>query len=289
MILKRKVSVIIPTHNRAERLEKAIQSVLAQTYSNVELIVIDDGSTDNTSEILEKYDPQIKHYSILHSGVSAARNIGIKKASGEWLAFLDSDDYWLEEKLEKQLKFMVEKDYLVSQTGEKWLRDGNWVMKGERHRKHNGWIFKYCLPLCVVTPSAVIMDRKVIDDVGYFDESLPACEDYDMWLRVALKYPVGLLKDKLVVKVGGHQDQLSKKYWGLDRFRVKALEKILEEGLDQEQEKMVLKEIVKKLKVLEQGRSKRPELPNIYKTKLEKYISRLEECYGIQEIETIQL
>ncbi|MCF7885551.1 MAG: glycosyltransferase, partial [Candidatus Marinimicrobia bacterium] len=234
MRLKRKASVIIPTYNRAEKLERAIESVLAQTYSNVELIVIDDGSTDNTSEILNKYDSQLKHFSILHSGVSAARNIGIKKATGEWIAFLDSDDYWLSEKLEKQLEFMVEKDYLVSQTGEKWYRDGNWVMKGDRHQKHNGWIFQHCLPLCIVTPSAAVFDKQVFADVGYFDESFPACEDYDMWLRVALKYPIGFLDEKLVVKVGGHEDQLSKKYWGLDRFRVKALEKILTKDLEEE-------------------------------------------------------
>ncbi|MCF7740530.1 MAG: glycosyltransferase [Candidatus Marinimicrobia bacterium] len=289
MKLKRKVSVIIPTYNRAEMLERAIRSVLAQTYQNTEIIVIDDGSTDNTAEILNKYDSEIRHFSMLHGGVSAARNMGIKKAKGEWLAFLDSDDYWLEEKLEKQLKFMVEKDYLISQTGEKWYRDGNWVMKGDRHQKHNGWIFKYCLPLCVVTPSAVVIDKKVIEDVGFFDESLPACEDYDMWLRVARKYPVGLLEDKLVVKVGGHTDQLSKKYWGLDRFRVKALEKILTKELDPEQEKMVLQEIVKKLKVLEQGRRKRPDLPNIYQDKLHQYMNTLEEYYGIKEGETIQM
>jgi len=289
MSVKRKVSVIIPTYNRAQMLERALQSVLSQTYDNVEIIVIDDGSTDNTSEILDKYDSSIKHYSILHKGVSAARNMGIKKAKGPWIAFLDSDDYWLEGKLERQLKYMVEKDYLVAQTGEKWKRSGNWVMKGERHEKPEGWIFEQCLPLCVVTPSAVVVDKTVFNEVGTFDESLPACEDYDMWLRMALKYRVGLLDDKLVVKVGGHKDQLSKKYWGLDRFRVKALEKILQADLSKKQEKKVLKEIVRKLKILEQGRRKRPELPNIYKPKLNNYIGKLRSLYGIQEVETIQM
>ena len=284
-----KVSIIIPTYNRAGIVEDAIQSALDQTYKKIEVIVVDDGSTDETADIIEKYDGKVKHFSILHAGVSAARNVGIKRAEGEWLAFLDSDDYWLEKKLEKQMKYTLDKGYLISQTGEKWYRDGNWVMKRDKHKKYSGWIFSHCLSRCVVTPSAAVINKSVFENVGYFDESLPACEDYDMWLRIACKYRIGLLEEELVVKRGGHEDQLSKKYWGLDRFRVKALEKILEEDITEEQQKMVLKEIVKKLKILEKGRRKRSDLPNIYRPKLKSYINKLKEAYGLQKTENLRL
>ncbi|HPC35526.1 MAG TPA: glycosyltransferase [Candidatus Marinimicrobia bacterium] len=272
-----KVSVIIPTYNREACLERAIVSVLNQTYRNFELIVIDDGSTDNTSRIIHRYKNKIRYYSQLHSGVSTARNLGLEKSEGTWVAFLDSDDYWLPRKLERQMQCLAENPkWLVLQTDEKWIRNGVVVNPTKKHQKYSGWIFAQCLPLCIVSPSAVIVHQKVFNDVGVFDESLPVCEDYDLWLRVSLKYEIGLLPEKLIVKTGGHSDQLSRKYWGIDRYRVLALEKILNAELDRQQTELVLDEIIKKLTILSKGRAKHPELPNIYAEKLSEYQKKKE-------------
>ena len=267
-----KISVILPTYNREASLGRAIESVLNQTYRNFELIVIDDGSTDDTSRIIRKHKKRIRYYSQLHSGVSSARNLGLEKSEGTWVAFLDSDDYWLPQKLARQMECLAKNpQWLVMQTDEKWIRRGVVVNPMKKHRKYSGWIFPQCLPLCIVSPSAVIVHQKVFNDVGVFDASLPVCEDYDLWLRIALKYEIGLLPEKLIVKTGGHADQLSRKYWGMDRYRVLALEKILQADLTPQQTELVLDEIIKKLTILSAGRTKHPELPNIYADKLAKY------------------
>ncbi len=272
-----RISVIIPTYNRGAVLERAIKSVLNQSYRNFEIIVVDDGSTDNTHRILEKYSRQIRYFSQLHSGVSSCRNFGLEKSEGTWVAFLDSDDYWLPEKLERQIQFVQQHpEFLIVQTDEKWIRHGKFVNPMKKHRKYGGWIFKQCLPLCIVSPSAVMVHQRVFNDVGVFDENLPVCEDYDLWLRISRKYPIGLIEEKLIVKTGGHSDQLSRQYWGMDRYRIMALENILNNELSAEQYGLVLKEIIKKLTVLETGRRKRHDLPNIFAGKLSEYRSKLE-------------
>jgi len=271
------VSVIIPTYNRVSSLTRAIESVLNQTYRNIELIIVDDGSEDKTEKVIKKYAGLLKYIRIPHSGVSAARNTGIKHAKGKWISFLDSDDYWLEKKLEIQMNYMKENThYLISQTDEVWIRHGKRVNPMNKHKKYEGWIFFQSLPLCIISPSAVVIHKKVFKDIGYFDERFPVCEDYDLWLRVTLKYPVGLINEKLIVKTGGHSTQLSRTFWGMDRYRVLALEKILKARLDDEKRLAVLNEIVKKLKVLSTGRNKRKHLPDIYKPKLEYYKNELE-------------
>lgn len=273
-----KISVIIPTFNRADVLERAIKSVLCQTYKNFELIVVDDGSTDNTNRILERYDKSIRHFSKLHGGVSSSRNFGLEKAEGSWVAFLDSDDYWLPEKLERQMEYLKKHpEILIVQTDEKWIRNGKYVNPMKKHQKYSGWIFPQCLPLCIVSPSSVMVHQRVFNDVGVFDEELPVCEDYDLWLRIAVKYQIDLIPDKLIVKTGGHSDQLSRQYWGMDRYRIVALEKMLKEEITQEQRALVLKEIVHKLTVLETGRRKRHQLPNIFAGKLREYRSKLDQ------------
>lgn len=275
-----RISVIIPTYNRSEVLERAIKSVLAQTYTNFELIVVDDGSTDNTNRILTKYGRKIRFFSKLHGGVSSARNFGLEKGEGTWVAFLDSDDYWLPRKLERQMQYLQEHpEILILQTDEKWIRQGQLVNPMKKHQKYSGWIFPQCLPLCIVSPSAVLIHQRIFNDIGVFDENLPVCEDYDLWLRIALKYPIYLLPEKLIVKTGGHEDQLSRQYWGLDRYRVQVLEKVLNYDLTDEQYEMVLKEIIRKLNILDQGRRKREELPNIFTGKLTEYRSKLHEFH----------
>ena len=224
------VSVIIPTYNRAWTLPDAIDSVLEQTYQPFELIVVDDGSSDNTSALLAGYSPRLTVIRQENAGVSAARNTGIEQATGEFLAFLDSDDRWLPQKLARQIDFFRRHpDALICQTEEIWVRNGLRVNPGKRHQKKSGDIFIPSLSLCLVSPSAVMLRRTLFDEIGNFDENLPACEDYDLWLRVSARHPVYLVDEPLIVKRGGHFDQLSRAA-GLDRFRIQALRKILQHG-----------------------------------------------------------
>ncbi len=224
------VAVILPTFNRAWCLAEAVDSVLAQTYRDFELIVVDDGSNDGTAELLSRYAGKIRMIRRENRGVSAARNAGIAACRSPLVAFLDSDDLWLPEKLALQVAFFAaHPEARICQTEEIWVRNGRRVNPGRRHRKLSGWIFEPSLELCLVSPSAVMVRRSLFEEVGLFDESLPACEDYDLWLRVSLRHPVFLLPEPAVVKRGGHKDQLSRG-WGLDRFRIRAIEKILRAG-----------------------------------------------------------
>ena len=210
------VSVIIPTFNRARKVSRAISSVLAQTFLDFELIVVDDGSSDGTKDMTARFGTRINL--IAHTtnlGVSAARNTGIRRSSAPLIAFLDSDDYWLPEKLATQMSFFETQPHaLACQTEEIWIRKGQRVNPGKRHIKPSGDIFESSLKLCLVSPSAVMLKRSLLDEVGLFDEHLPACEDYDLWLRISCRHPVYLLDRQLVIKEGGHKDQLSRHYRG---------------------------------------------------------------------------
>lgn len=221
---KRKtVSVIIPTHNRAWVIREAIDSVLTQDYPDFELVVVDDGSEDNTHLLLLEYGSRLTFIRQPNQGVSAARNRGIKETSGEFIAFLDSDDRWLPGKLTRQVEFFQNHpDALICQTEEIWIRNGLRVNPKNRHKKPSGSIFEPSLHLCLVSPSAVMMKRELFNRVGLFDEKLPACEDYDLWLRVACRYPVHLIDTPLIIKTGGHSDQLSRMP-ALDQHRINSL------------------------------------------------------------------
>ena len=221
------ISVVIPTYNRYEFLKRALKSVFKQTYQPSEVIVIDDGSVDNTSQI-EKDFPSIKYFYQENQGVSCARNVGINKASHRWITFLDSDDEWEKEKLEKQVAFHKEnQNIFMSYTDEKWIRDEKEVKIPKKFKKYGGYIFEECLSHCIIAPSASIVHKDLFDKVGLFDEELEVCEDYDLWLRIALENEIGLVDKKLIIKYAGHKNQLSFKHWGMDRFRVKSLEKLL--------------------------------------------------------------
>ncbi len=222
------ISVVIPTYNRRHWLPETIQSVLQQTFPPHEVIVVDDGSTDGTGEWLQKAFPQVRYLWQQQAGPSAARNQGARLATGNWLAFLDSDDRWLPKKLERQVAFLQEHpEFQAVHTNEIWIRNGRRVNPKKRHQKFGGWIYPQCLPLCIISPSSILLSRELWEWSGGFDESLPACEDYDLWLRITAEHPIGYLEEPLIVKYGGHADQLSRQ-WGLDRYRVRALEKMLQ-------------------------------------------------------------
>jgi glycosyltransferase involved in cell wall biosynthesis len=239
------VSVIIPTYNRGWTLKEAIDSVLAQDFTDFELIVVDDGSNDNTQDILNSYKEDIIVLHQGNKGVSAARNRGIASASGKYIAFLDSDDLWLPQKLSTQVDFFnTNPEALICQTEEKWIRNGIFANPKKRHRKLSGDIFEQSLYLCLVSPSAVMMKRSLFEKTGIFDESLPACEDYDMWLRVSYRYPVFLIDTPLIIKRGGHDDQLSRTS-GQDRYRIQSLKKIIESKLLTDKQTMAAVKVLK--------------------------------------------
>ena len=222
---------MIPTYNRAGLLKRALDSVFAQTRTVDDVFVIDDGSVDETAYMIDRLYPRVKYFYQNNRGVSSARNLGIRQAKSDWIAFLDSDDEWLPNKLEFQiLEHRVNRDIKISHTDEIWIRNGIRVNQKKKHAKHGGWIFQNCLPLCAISPSSVLIHRTIFEWVGLFDESLPACEDYDLWLRICSRFPVLYVNSPLLVKHGGHCDQLSRRYWGMDRFRIQALQRVLDRG-----------------------------------------------------------
>jgi glycosyltransferase involved in cell wall biosynthesis len=226
------ISVIIPTYNRRESLCNALDSVLRQTYMPDEIIVIDDGSSDNTENMMANKYPDVRYIYQPHSGVSSARNNGILNSTNHWIAFLDSDDKWHKNKIKIQSKLLaLNPEYKICHCNEIWFKNHKKINQKKKHQKNGGYIFTKCLPLCVISPSSVIIHRDIFKRIGTFDESLPACEDYDLWLRICSKYPLLYAKDKLVEKYGGHPDQLSTKYWGMDRFRIKSLANLLDSGI----------------------------------------------------------
>ncbi|HDI58775.1 MAG TPA: glycosyltransferase [Desulfobacteraceae bacterium] len=225
------VSVILPTYNRAGWLAEAVDSVLGQEYAAFELIVVDDGSSDETPQVLAAYGDRLRVLRLENGGVSRARNRGVAVSRGELLAFLDSDDLWQPGKLAAQVAFMeAHPEIAICQTEEIWIRNGRRVNPRRRHRKSDGMFFERSLELCLVSPSAVMMRRSLFEAFGGFDETLPACEDYDLWLRIGCRHPVGLIDAPLVVKRGGHADQLSRMP-GLDRYRIRAIAKLLAAGV----------------------------------------------------------
>jgi glycosyltransferase involved in cell wall biosynthesis len=253
------VSVIIPTYNRAAMVKEAIASVLAQSYADRELIVVDDGSTDATEAALADFLPQLTYVRQEHQGVSAARNRGAAMARGEYLAFLDSDDLWLADKLKRQMRFMTSHpEARICYTDEIWIRRGMRVNPMKKHRKYSGMIFPHCLPLCIISPSSALFDRRLFEEAGRFDETLAVCEDYDLWLRIAARHPVYLVDEPLIVKRGGHDDQLSRSRTGQDRYRIAALEKLLQgDLLSPDQRALAVHELVRKCSIYANGCMKR--------------------------------
>jgi glycosyltransferase involved in cell wall biosynthesis len=274
------VSVIIPTHDRRKELHRALNSIFNQTWPADEVIVIDDGSKDDTKQTVTDSFPQVKYISQENLGVSAARNTGIKMASSQWLAFLDSDDEWLPKKLEKQIVILKQNpNYHICHTNEIWIRKGKRVNPKRKHEKYGGFIFDKCLPLCVISPSSVIIHNSIFRKYGGFDISLPVCEDYDFWLRTCAFLPVLYIKEALIVKYGGHHDQLSNKFWGMDRFRIYALEKIIYDSrLNIHKRIAAIQMLLQKIDIYLNGvkkRNKKEEI-DLYTQKKKMYQKKLE-------------
>ncbi len=250
------ISVIIPTYNREEFIGRALCSVLGQTLACSEILVIDDGSTDRTRDIVAaigEYSPiPISYLYQENQGPAAARNLGIGHARSDLLAFLDSDDHWRKDKLACQCRAMEEEpDYLVSHTREQWRRRGAHLNQKQKHIPRHGDIFAHCLQLCAVGMSTVVVRRELFDRVGLFSPDLPCCEDYDLWLRVSAGYPFLLVDKPLTIKEGGREDQVSYQYRvGMDRFRIQAIVRLLESAvLAGEKHSLAMRELQRKSRV----------------------------------------
>ncbi len=272
------VSVVIPTYNRSSYLPRAIRSVLNQSQISLELILVDDGSTDGTRELMDcmvQEDSRIQYLYQKNQGPSAARNLGIRSSNTPFIAFLDSDDEWLPKKLKNQIGFFKShSDYLICQTEEIWIRNGKRVNPMNKHKKLGGSIFAQSLPLSIISPSCVMMRREFFDQVGLFDESLPACEDYDLWLRASCRFPVGLIEPFFVIRYGGHEDQRSRQFPVMDQFRIQSLVKLIESGiLSEDQRKLAATELSRKCRIVQNGSLKRDKIKeaNIYEAIAAKY------------------
>ncbi len=270
-------SVIIPVYNRAAMLERAIRSVFSQDFSDYELIVVDDGSTDRTCEVLNRYRDRITIIRQQNRGVSAARNAGLRHARAPWILFLDSDDEYLSGKFSAHREFINKNpSILLHQTEELWMRRGRRVNPMKKHRKLEGDIFIPSLKLCLISPSCACVHRDIFIRYGTFDELLPACEDYDLWLRISLRERVGLIPEAFTVKYGGHPDQLSHRYWGMDRFRVYSICNILskQNGMPHEYHIAAVRIAKEKCRILIAGAKKRQKMD--FAAKLEELIEWLD-------------
>ena len=256
------VSVIIPTYNRKEFLIEALNSVFKQTYGNLEIIVVDDGSEDGTKEALDGFRQFLNFRYLLlgHNGYpGAVRNAGISLAIGNYVAFLDSDDLWKEKKTETQVRFMLKQPEMkICHTREVWMQGSRIVSQAGQRHKREGYIFQDALKKCIIGPSTVMVKRSVLVEQGGFNENLEIAEDYELWLRLTALYDIGYIDIPLVVKRGGHSDQLSEKYGYIEYFRIKALQDVI--GLNvfsQEQRVLVLRELSRKCRIYANGCIKR--------------------------------
>ena len=254
------ISVILPTYNRNVLLDRAIESVLSQTFTDYELIVVDDGSTDGTERLVRLSSSKVLYTRLdENGGVSRARNRGVRSSLGTWIAFLDSDDQWHRDKLREQVSWIHQNpSFKIVQSKEIWIRNGKKVNPPATHIKFQGDLFRASLERCMITPSSVMLTRELFEESGGFNESLPACEDYDLWLRITCRYPVGLVDKFHLQRFGGHGDQLSSTVMGLDRYRIRALLGLLMSGiLDEQQRVLAQKNLIYRAQIVAQGYLKR--------------------------------
>ena len=256
------ITAVVPVFNRGQTVRRALDSILSQSYMPEEIIAVDDCSSDNTREVLEGYGDRITRiYLSRNSGPSAARNRGIEKARTGWIAFLDSDDCWERDKLRKQVEYLGRYPfYQILQSEEIWIRNGVRVNPRKYHRKTAGWIWEPSLRRCLVSPSAVLARKDLLQQYGNFDETLLACEDYDLWLKILRRHPAGLEPSLSVIRYGGHGDQLSARYHAMDRFRVRSLAGLLESESHPSCRQEIIHVLSGKLKILINGYERRGKL-----------------------------
>jgi len=263
-----KISVIIPTFNRAHTLERALDSVLAQTLPAAEIIVVDDGSNDETKQKMASWQARngfagnFLYLKTDNRGVSSARNLGAAKAASNWLAFLDSDDEWLPRKLELQAP--LTRDFPLVHGEEIWIRHGVRVNAVKKYEKSGGRIFKRCVDVCCISPSSVLISKELFNKLDGFRADFPVCEDYELWLRISARFKVGFVAEPVLKKYGGHDDQLSRLYKAMDFYRCRALVPFLENlDISEEERAHVTQTLIEKCEILIQGYLKHDNLTDL--------------------------
>lgn len=277
------VSVIIPTFNRCHVIPRAINSVLNQKYKNIELIVIDDGSSDQTEKLMREEFFANKYIKTDNNGVSAARNLGVNHANGKYIAFLDSDDEWMPKKVEKQVDFLESGEHRWVHGEERWIRNGVRVNQKKIHKKSGGDIFNRSLHLCLISPSTVMMEKNLFIESGGFDERFIVCEDFDLWLRLLINHEIGFISDELIYKYGGHEDQLSAKFKAMDEYRIMAYEKLVRtKQIGQDRVNELREVALKKCDILIAGYTKHGHFEKAKNIKMKKewFLKYLSSCAG---------
>jgi len=241
------VSVIIPTYNASKYVTKAIDSVLNQDYDNYEIIVVDDGSTDNTQEVLEKYGSKIKYIYQENGGPAKARNTGIISSYEDYIAFLDADDLWLPGKLRKQIDFfhrhpqyaMVYTDMKHAVNGK--IVNSSYLKEGNYRYISSGFIYENLLRECFIFTPTVIVKRECLEKVGLFREDLRISEDYDLWLRIADEYEIGFLDEPLVIR-NRHGSNLTEDRYLYITSCIQLFEELLEKNEGNRKRVKIIKE-----------------------------------------------
>jgi len=198
MTANNRVSVIIPSYNSQTHITECIRSVLLQTYQNIEIIVVDDGSTDMTSDVLAGFDEKISIIKQKNQGAAAARNRGAAEAKGSWLAFLDSDDVWAPEKIEKQLLHI--KSCRWSYTDMQFVGGVNDGLRDSKFTvKYEGNVQRELLLGNFISTSTMIINKQTFFAAGGFDESIRSVQDWELWTRVALNNPIAYLNEPMAL------------------------------------------------------------------------------------------
>lgn len=208
------ISVVITTYNYGDYLKTCLDSVLQQTHTNLEVIVINDGSTDHTDQVIAPYltNPLIKYVRQVNAGQAIAKNNGIRQASGDYLAFLDADDYWMPQKLNRQLGlFAVDRQVGVVFSKSVWVDQLGNTIPVNSSRPHAGWVTNHLIVDNFVVFSSALVRRECFTKLGAFDEGLEMGIDWDLWLRFSLHYKFAFVDEQLTAYRVGHPNQMSKK------------------------------------------------------------------------------
>jgi GT2 family glycosyltransferase len=211
-----RVSAIVPAYNSVRYLPEAIDSVLAQTYRDFEIIVVDDGSTDGTQGVLARYGDRIRVVRQSNQGSAAARNAGILAARGEFIAFLDADDLWLPQKLERQMRLFGERPEIgwvysdYREFDESGLGTRSFFEREGLRHPPEGWVLPALAEGCITWTTTVVMRASCFHEAGLFDPVFPRAQDYDMWLRLAARFPVACVAEVLAL-YRRHQAQVTTK------------------------------------------------------------------------------
>jgi glycosyltransferase involved in cell wall biosynthesis len=204
-MLKKTISVVVTSYNYGAFIKEAVDSILSQTFASFEIIIIDDGSSDNTRAILSKFnDPRIIYCYQENQGQPKAKNRGIRESSGELIAFLDADDVWLPSKLAKQVALFAKPEVGVVYSRRKWIDSSGKIISGNERVLRKGWILDDIFVDNFVCFSSSVVRRSYLEQVGYFDESLPMGIDYDLWIRLACMCKFNFVDEPLVFYRTGH-------------------------------------------------------------------------------------